>query len=223
MIIDNRKVMIMKRYLCFVLACLLSFVLIGCSNSTDVNEITTSYEETGTGVELTNPGEYLADLCSSVKIDDVEFSLPCTLEEMTNLFSLTLLKEGSPNGEGFTTKSYGIFTSEGMYFGIVTFAFYSDNSESWIIFNDYRKKDISDFGDDIKREHSDDETTFIIGDFISGKTKRSEITSKLGAGYVSETLINEGQLYDFEDGRLVILYDDNDTVIEFHVCFGINN
>ncbi len=210
----------MKKYLCLIIVCAISFMLIGCGNNADVNETTTS-DENSTEVELTNPGEYLADLCSNVKIYDAELSLPCSFETADNFFELTYLSE-LESLEGYPIKSYMALTPEDKYFGVMTFIEYGEeNIESWIMFNDYRKGNISNFSEDMQKKYADDETTFTVDDFISGKTKRSEIVEKLGEGFVSKPLINEGQMYDFEDGRLVILYDDNDTAIEFHICFNI--
>lgn len=67
----------MKKYLCFILVCLLSFMLIGCDNNEGVSEITNPYENVVEN-ELTNPGEYLSELCATVKINDTDFLLPCT-------------------------------------------------------------------------------------------------------------------------------------------------
>ena len=201
----------MKKYfsLCIVIIMLIS--MNGCSKNSTTDIENTTFDEAYTQFEeFTNPGEYLKSLCSKVKIDNTEFSLPCTFEKMSELFTLTY-KDESLSLEGYTTKTYEVFTLEDKYFGIITFVDYDEsNDESWLLFNDYRKKDIS----------NNDKTNFIISDFTSGKTKLSEIVAKLGVGYVIDPSMEKGRLYIFEDGTLAIVYED-DTAIEFHICFDI--
>ncbi len=212
---------LMNKIFCFVIIFILLFSLNGCSenSNTAIDTATTDESNTQDKAELSNPGEYLADLCSGIKIGDVEFSLPCSYEDMSKVFSLVPIEfdDRKPYNE-FTPLDYGVFSSDNEYFGIATFADYGNKNELWLMYNDHRKSNISYFDNDIQNSHQNDEVVFSVGDFVSNKTKRNEIIDKLGVGYVSQPLINEGDYYDFEDGTLVILYE-GDTAIEFHISF----
>lgn len=208
----------MKKYFCFVMIFVLLFSLSGCSKNGNAAVYTAITNENDTK-ELSNPGEYLADLCSGIKVGDVKLSLPCSYEDMSKVFSLVQIESGNQEPyDEFTPHYYEVFSQDNEYFGMATFADYGNKNELWLIYNDYRKSNISDFDDDIQNSHQNDEVVFSVGDFISNKTKRNEIIDKLGVGFVSKPLINEGEYYDFEDGTLIILYD-GDTAMEFHISF----
>lgn len=185
----------------------------GCVNNIEDNEITDVYSITERD-ELTNPGEYLSDLCSNVKIDDVEFSLPCTYEELSNKFIIKSVGYETLEFEeyGFNVQTYALFTKENLYVGLVSFTYYSDNSNKiWTFESDSRK--LSLLSND-SEHYADDTPAVVIGDFVNGETTKSDIQAKLGNGYYSSNNIpsnNEYEyiLYFFEDGYLMITCLEN--------------
>ena len=42
----------------------------------------------GLEIELTNPDEYISEQCSNAAVNGMEFSVPCTYEDLTVLFVL---------------------------------------------------------------------------------------------------------------------------------------
>ncbi len=214
--------MIMKKYLCLIIACVLSFMLIGCSNNADVNEITTPYENS-TEVELTNPGEYLADLCSDIKINEIEFSLPCSREELSKKFTVEPIihfdTEYEPKNEKYKFVTYNLFTNDDCYCGPVTFAEYPDNTDKIYLF-ERGEKILPSYLPKDKRFHADDSIMVKI-DFITvGETTKEEVNSKIGKGisFDEETNDESNVGYIFEDGILRLKYYNN-IVSEFKIIF----
>lgn len=212
----------MKKYLCSILACLLSFVLIGCNNSTDVNEITTSYEEISTGVELTNPGEYLADLCSSIEINETEFALPCSREELSKKFTVEPIvhfdAEYKPKNKEYKLVTDNLFTNDDCYCGVVCFAEYSDNTDKIYAFERVDKI-LPTYLPEDKQYHLDDSLTIKI-DFITvGETTKEEVNDKIGKGISFEDADGKlGESYIFDDGMLRLKYYNN-VVSDFTIIF----
>lgn len=213
--------MMMKKYLCLVAACVLSFVLTGCDNKADVNEITTPYESS-TEIEVTNPGKYLSDLCSSIEINKTEFSLPCSREELSENFVVEPIvhfdAEHKPKNKEYKIVTDNLFTNDDCYCGIVTFAEYPDGTDKIYAFERVDKI-LPTYLPEDKQYHLDDSLTIKI-DFITlGETTKEEVNDKIGQG------INFGEVdgrpiegYTFEDGMLRLKYN-NGIVSDFAIIF----
>lgn len=211
----------MKKYLCLVAACVLSFVLTGCSNKADVNEITTPYES-GTEIEVTNPGKYLSDLCSSIEINKTEFSLPCSREELSENFVVEPIvhfdAEYEPKNKEYKLVTDNLFTNDDCYCGVVCFAEYSDNTDKIYAFERVDKI-LPTYLPEDKQYHLDDSLTIKI-DFITvGKTTKEEVNDKIGQGISFEDADGKlGESYIFEDGMLRLKYN-NGIVSDFTIIF----
>lgn len=211
----------MKKYISVLVSIVMLFVLCSCNNS----ENSHSENVISTEAELTNPGKYLSNLCTSLAINGISFSLSSTYSELKQVFGDDLVVY-FPDDEKVQENSLfsvsGSLYNNGEYFGSLTFLLDSNYNDGKIIalIQEFpysaETKSISTF------RYSDDGQVVVddfeikpdyfivnINDFTSGISTRTEIQQEFGNGI--ERKRYDGYIcdeYTFEDGVMRLVYDD---------------
>lgn len=198
-----------KKFACIFAAAILLFSFSGCNNKTEAPESPNVSEMIGNSTDeldddLTDPSEYMSEYCSSARINGIEFSAPCTYEELSKLFVLEPFGQKVEfEVDGFYVQPYKMLTKDGEYIGIVDFTYFDDGGNVlWSLESAYNKNAAM---------------SVVIGGIEPGKTLRSEIEARLGEG---DDPLGDGDYaaYYFVDGSLSVLYRE-DTVVFFNAWF----
>ena len=178
--------------------------------------MTTDNSADGPEIELTNPDEYISEQCSNAVVNGMEFSVPCTYEDLTDLFVLKPVGEKvSFKDEGFYVQAYNMFTEDDQYIGMADIVNFNDGSsvtsalESIYVLN-----------------YTEGQSSLAVGGIEAGRTTRSEIEARPGEGYdpLADRGLDGGDIgytyaeYTFEDGTLSVVYS-KDTVVNCRAWF----
>lgn len=206
----------MKKCLSILIAFVMLFSLSACDNNGNSANAAGSEDAVITTEPLTNPGEYLLKQCSSIKINDIEISLPTTYDKLNELFVLerTQFEPVDFSDYGYCTTGYNVFTKDNLYCGTIMVMAY-DNGETFIRnFDENQRNDYFYLTEDLVY-HLGDKVNTGIGNFKTLAASKKEIEAAFGTANIID---GEWEYYTFEDADIVLRYG-NDILIGFRVFF----
>lgn len=206
----------MKKYFSLFLVIIMLFSMNGCSKNSTTIPNNAAYTQSE---ELTNPGEYLVDYCSSITLNDISIALPTTFEKLNELFVLEKIPSSVTHFDddgGYDQIFYNVFTKEDNLYCGTTVIMHYDNGETFVRRFDENEKNDYWYLPENQVYHLGDKIGTSLGAFKTLETRKKEIQEKLGEAFI----IDESgcEYYTFEDADLILYYGNN-VLIGFQVNF----